>query len=254
MDGICRPLGMKDTGIRIGPDRRPRLARGHNLDSEPVRAWDFDVLAGCGALRSPANDMAAFVTAGMGTAQSPLSSAIAMTQILRGPSAVPGYRIGLGWHCGADGKICWHNGGTFGFYSFVGFNKERGIGIVWLSNSALWQVKEVNAGLLDILSGKPVERLKLKTPVILEPAVLDRYVGEYRPAPNVVLKVSREGHCLVLEPPGGEKTVFHAESDSRFFLKETTEITMSFEKDEKGNVTRLVAHRKDGDKPADRVK
>ncbi len=32
-------------------------------------------------------------------------------------------------------EIIWHNGGTGGFHSFVGFDKNKRIGVVVLSNS-----------------------------------------------------------------------------------------------------------------------
>ncbi|MEA1928937.1 MAG: serine hydrolase domain-containing protein, partial [Candidatus Auribacterota bacterium] len=44
---ICRPLGLKNTGITLSPDQRSRFAKGHDLEGGPVSHWDFSVLAGC---------------------------------------------------------------------------------------------------------------------------------------------------------------------------------------------------------------
>ena len=47
--------------------------------------------------------------------------------------------IGLGWIIASDGdyEFVWHNGGTGGYASFMGFDPEAGEGIVILSNAAL---------------------------------------------------------------------------------------------------------------------
>ena len=49
--------------------------------------------------------------------------------------------IGLGWHVESidkdDGRIFWHNGGTGGYRSYMGFVEGRGIGVVLLSNSTV---------------------------------------------------------------------------------------------------------------------
>jgi CubicO group peptidase (beta-lactamase class C family) len=57
VDRICRPLHMNSTCITLTPEMKTRLARGHNASGKVVANWDFQVLAGCGALRSTANDL-----------------------------------------------------------------------------------------------------------------------------------------------------------------------------------------------------
>jgi CubicO group peptidase (beta-lactamase class C family) len=48
-------------------------------------------------------------------------------------------KVALGWHTLATaagaGEIIWHNGETGGYCSFVGFNAQRGTGVVILSNT-----------------------------------------------------------------------------------------------------------------------
>ncbi len=52
-------------------------------------------------------------------------------------TGTPGLEVGLGWHIlkKFDSEIVWHNGGTGGYHSFVGFNKAKRKGVVVLSNS-----------------------------------------------------------------------------------------------------------------------
>ena len=49
---ILEPLEMKDTGITLTADQKKRLTPGHDPGLSPSENWDFDALAGCGALRS----------------------------------------------------------------------------------------------------------------------------------------------------------------------------------------------------------
>src|SRR6185503_9033184 len=80
---IARPLGMTSTMVTLTDDARARLAQGYDADGEPMRPWDLPALAGAGALRSTAIDMAAFVKAELAAARdpkAPLAAAMALTQ------------------------------------------------------------------------------------------------------------------------------------------------------------------------------
>ncbi|MBW3625253.1 MAG: beta-lactamase family protein, partial [Armatimonadetes bacterium] len=64
--------------------------------------------------------------------------------------------VALGWQIdslkGDGGALLWHNGGTGGYRSFMGFVKEQGFGVVVLSNSTR-SVDEIGTGILRSLSG-----------------------------------------------------------------------------------------------------
>ena len=51
---------------------RAHLAPGHDDNGKPAKNWDFDALAGAGAIRSTANDMLRYLKANMGLDPSPL--------------------------------------------------------------------------------------------------------------------------------------------------------------------------------------
>ena len=63
----------------------------------------------------------------------------------------------LGWQFqsldsfGRGPRLTWHNGGTGGYVSFLGFVKERDTGVVVLSNSAN-SVDELGVDILRVLS------------------------------------------------------------------------------------------------------
>jgi CubicO group peptidase (beta-lactamase class C family) len=134
---ICERLGMSDTLITLTAATQKRLAPGHRGDSQ-VSNWDLAALAGAGALRSTTNDMLTFLAANMGLQKTPLCAAMDLAQTPRRPTDADGMQVGLAWLIltGAKRPICWHNGGTGGYRSFIGFDKAAKLGIVVLSNSS----------------------------------------------------------------------------------------------------------------------
>jgi serine-type D-Ala-D-Ala carboxypeptidase/endopeptidase len=132
---LLLPLGMTNTVVTLSADHRARLAHGHGHKGAPTGNWDFDALAGAGAFRSSAADMMRFLSANLRPERSPLADALTAAQKthFRGKSV----RIGLGWHNldTKDGlKVVWHNGGTGGYVSFLGFAPKEQVGVVVLSN------------------------------------------------------------------------------------------------------------------------
>jgi CubicO group peptidase (beta-lactamase class C family) len=146
-DKICKPLQLKNTKITIQSADNKDFAQGYDEKGKEALAWDLNALAGAGGIRSTTYDMAKYVKANMTQAPKQLQEAIDLTQkitLSQGQSI-----IGLGWHSTPTKKynIIQHSGGTGGFRSFVGFDKERQLGVVVLSNSAE-EVAMIGMGLL----------------------------------------------------------------------------------------------------------
>lgn len=135
-DRILRPLGMDSTGIALRPQISARLATGHFPGLAVAANWDANVLAGCHAVHSTANDMLKYLAAYMGLKASPLAGAMAMARRDLKDTDAPNMRIGLAWHVLKlpDATVVWHNGGSFGYHSFAGFDLQKGMGVVVLSN------------------------------------------------------------------------------------------------------------------------
>lgn len=134
-ENICAPLGLMNTTTHLSIEQAKRLAPGHNPDGKVVPNWDFDALAGCGAMRSDAADLMKLVQANLGDGDSRVSRALTATQETHFQSLSGG--IGLGWQINRtiEGPlIFWHNGGTGGYVSFVGFDKDNQVGVVILSS------------------------------------------------------------------------------------------------------------------------
>ncbi len=136
---VLQPLQMSDTAIELTPALRERLATGHDGQLRPAANWDLPALAGAGALRSTVHDLLTFLEANLGLDPSPLRQAMERARTPQRSDPALGMDIGLGWIIAREGdrEFVWHNGGTGGYASFIGFDAQAGEGIVILSNSAL---------------------------------------------------------------------------------------------------------------------
>jgi D-alanyl-D-alanine-carboxypeptidase/D-alanyl-D-alanine-endopeptidase len=128
-DVVLQPLGL--TAITAEGKTE---AEGHAFRRRPAPNWHLDGLAGAGALRSTARDLLSYLRAQLQPDQTPLAEAIRLTHVLLKPAAR--VTIGLGWmrSLSRAGPMFWHNGGTGGFRSFVGFLPDHGVAAVVLVN------------------------------------------------------------------------------------------------------------------------
>ena len=149
VERVCKPLGMSCTVQTLTPELKRQLAPGH-AGNQPVTNWDFQALAGCGALRSNAEDLLKLVSAHLGFQKTSLDRAIRLALKVRRPTPTPSFTQALGWWISSnDGdEIMWHAGGTGGYRSFVGFRPSTGIGSVVLCNST-FDVDAIGLHLLD---------------------------------------------------------------------------------------------------------
>ena len=251
---ILVPLDMKDTVITLSAAARARVAPGHDAGGPAVPNWDMPTLPGAGALRSTANDMLKFLAANLDAGAAPLPSALRETHRVRRPTEMPSLDIGLAWHVfhrfGID--LVWHNGGTGGYHSWIGFVAARRAGVVVLSNSSP-DIDDIGLHLVESrfpLSQPPRQRKESAAPV--PPAVLESYVGEYRLSPSFSITVTREGGSLFLQATGQPRFPLYSESETEFFLK-VVDAQITFVREE-GRVTGLVLHQSGRDAPGAKVR
>jgi len=258
---ITGPLGMKDTAIALSPEMKAQLAVGHDAKMSAVGNWDLPTLAGAGALRSTANDLLTFVAANLGYVKTPLAPAMSARLDVRKPTGNPGLEIALAWHilasAGDDGMVVWHNGGTGGYRSFIGFNPKARVGVVVLANASTTSgVDDIGvhllrpeAPLLDAAAFRPPKERK---EIAADAKLFDKYAGRYQLAPNFILTVTREGDHLFVQATGQPKFELFAESEKEYFLK-VVDAQVSFEVDSKGVTNQLMLHQNGRDMPAKRM-
>jgi CubicO group peptidase (beta-lactamase class C family) len=252
---ITKPLRMDSTGITLSPALEARFTPGHDQSLQSVPAWQLPTLGGAGALRSSTNDMLIFLEAAMAKRETPLKAAFALSEATRrdlGGDDAP--QMGLGWMITkvGDDEMIWHNGGTGGYRSFMGFLVKAKVGVVALSNTSNEiGVDDIGRHLLDP-TAKLVEAPKVRVAVTVDPALYDLYVGRYQLAPNFILAVTREGDRLMVQATGQPQIEVFPESDREFFYK-VVDAQISFETGSDGKAKRLTLHQNGADMPAERI-
>lgn len=117
-----------------------KLVKGLNTSGAYTSNWDFDVLAGGGAIFSTVEDLSKFALAQF----DPENNELRLTQ-------KPTFKvndqmsIGLGWHIikrKNGGELIWHNGGTGGYTSSMALDLERKNGVIILSNVSAFNSKQ----------------------------------------------------------------------------------------------------------------
>lgn len=236
---IAGPLGMRSTGVLLSTSMRERLAPGHNALGTPVANWDFDALAGAGALRSDATDMLLYVRAMMRAAP---DSAFALARTGQRPAGRG--QIALGWLLNEvrGVPVVWHNGMTGGYASFAGFSADGRRGVVLLANSAASLDK---LGMDLLVPGAAPEPKR----IVLAQDELASYAGRYQLAPGVVLGVKPRAGCLVMQASGQEPFITVPSAKDAFFAR-SVDIRFSFQRDAGGAVESVVLHQNGRDTPA----
>ena len=248
---ILAPLNMNETGITLTPALRARVAQGHSAEGVPAGLWDLTSLAGAGALRSTANDMLVFLAANINGVPGTLGNAIATAREPRRPAGGPVLKIGLGWHILTKNgqSIVWHNGGTGGYRSFAGYDPDRKIGVVVLTNSAN-DSDDIGFHLMN--PANPLDSARSAVPATVPESVLQEYVGSYQLAPTFSIEITREGSKLYGQATGQDRFQLFARNAQEFFLR-VVEARIVFQRDPAGKVTGMVLYQGGQEIPGDKT-
>jgi D-alanyl-D-alanine-carboxypeptidase/D-alanyl-D-alanine-endopeptidase len=251
---ILEPLGMKSTAITLSKAMMDRLAPGHDAGLYQVANWDIPTLAGAGALRSTANDLLTFLAANIGIEKSPLAPSMAAMIAAHRPTGTPNLEIALGWHIWTrDGhEIIWHNGGTGGYRTWIGFDPKSRTGVVVLSNTSTSAgADDIGLHLLDP-AFPLLQPAKQRQEVKVDATVLEKYTGRYQLAPNFIITITRDRDQLYAQATDQPRFEIFAESPREFFLK-VVDAQLTFVVDANGLATSLVLHQNGNNTPGNRI-
>ncbi|HZX69718.1 MAG TPA: serine hydrolase [Rhodanobacter sp.] len=245
---VLAPLGMDSSGTGLTPAMRARLAPGHDEQGQPAKHWQFGALGGAGALLSDGTDMLRYLQANMGLLTTPLAAAIALTHQPRRDIG-GGDRIGLAWmtHHTPHGDVIWHNGETGGYSSFIGFTRDGRRGVVILATAT---GAPQDLGFAALLPSAPLP--VVHKAIVLSPAQLDAYVGQYTLAPGFALTVFRRAGQLFAQATGQGAFPLFASAPDAFFAR-VAPITIDFERAADGKVGALTLHQNGHDQHAPRT-
>jgi CubicO group peptidase (beta-lactamase class C family) len=126
---ITEPLGMKETYVPDSPDG---LSHGSTASGLPAAPWTLGGSAPAGAIRSTTHDMSIWLRAVRDGSAPGAEAAKPRADFNEGG------RIGWAWFTTKKMKpnLTWHNGGTGGYSSYLGFDAKSGKGVVVLNDSA----------------------------------------------------------------------------------------------------------------------
>jgi hypothetical protein len=140
----------------------------------------------------------------------------------------------------------WHNGGTGGYRSFVGYSPKSRTGVAILSNTTI-SVDDLGYRFLGAEPPVPARK-----EITVDPKVLENYTGRFQLAPGFILTITREGGRLFAQATGQGRNELFAESEKKFFMK-AVDAQLTFETDETGRATSVTLHQGGRNMPAKRL-
>lgn len=139
-----------------------------------------------------------------------------------------GYAYGL-WSSQTFGRRrLAHGGNATGFINYIAFYPEDRVTVIVLSNNERGSAGKINDTLSAIAFGQPYELPSKRTPISLNPEILNQYVGVYQVQyPETEFTFEIENGRLMMSERGLTKEEIFPESNSNFFSK-TFDIQIEF--------------------------
>lgn len=132
---LFMPLGMTHSTLARPQRVIPHLAKAHQLDGAAIKNWQFQALAGAGAVVSTLGDMQKYAQAYLAAAKPDADPRFALS-LKPQQQLSPELAIGMGWMI-ENSELYWHNGQTAGFSSYIGLDLKRQHAVILLSNVAM---------------------------------------------------------------------------------------------------------------------
>lgn len=211
---LFAPLGMVHAYINTAPEG-VRAAHGHTPNAQPAPPWRFTTnLAGVGGVRATLDDMVRYVQGNLGLIESSVSPALELAQ--QAVSEQP--PMAMNWMLAQVGerRVHAHEGGTGGFSSFVSVDRERGRGVVILSDTAWHSLGGLGSlGLHLVDASLPLgSPRKLAAP---PQALLDALAGDYQLQGAMKMTLRQRGGALFAQAAGQPELALAWDDAGDFF-------------------------------------
>lgn len=249
---ITEPLVMADTAIELTPRMRERFAPGYDVDGQPRSSWGFLAMAPAGGIRSNMNDMLRFARATLHSAGTSLADALprSMDVLYESPEGVD---IAFGWHVASAGATRWHNGQTGGYHSFIAVIPGEAAAVVVLSNTTTGLIDVLGDNVVRVLMGAEARELEYPRAIELTPEAAAEYVGRYKLGLLASLTITYENDMLFAQVTAQPAVrIYPSAKDRCFYRAVPAEIT--FERDDKGEISGLVLLQNGAETKGRRVK
>ncbi len=249
---LTGPLKMTDTTLTLSPKQLARFAAPHNAAMFADKAWDFDSLAGCGAIRSNVDDMLLFAEASLNPPEGKLGEAIELAWKQHKPARGKNRAMGLGWMIAGDGTTRWHNGQTGGYQSMILVSRPLKSATVLLCNTAGSNADNLAEQIFQTVVGMNVPPRSFEKEIQVDPKVVKRLEGKYQLIPNVVMTIKVKNGRMMAQLTGQQFLAVIPQSETEWKYQ-AVEATLKFELPETGNSPKVTLHQSGRVMPFTRV-
>jgi CubicO group peptidase (beta-lactamase class C family) len=145
---ITKKFDLKDTKIKLNTEQEKRYAHGY-LSGIETPHWNMNnsSLSPAGGLHSTINDMLKYIKLQISDENKVFKLTHIEKYIINTNTS-----IGLSWFIDKNNNIIWHDGSTYGFTSFIGFDKKNKVGVIIMANSYLENDTRINEKGIEILN------------------------------------------------------------------------------------------------------
>ncbi len=147
-----------------------------------------------GGIHSNVRDLLRYINAFLEPPEGEMGHAIELAwQIHQPPLSKADFAKGLGWNVAHDGHTRFHNGQTGGFHSSLFLDRRSRSGVIVLANTSSMEVDVLAESLIRMLMGMKENPRKFEHLAKVSAETVQRYVGRYQLAPNVIFTVTAKG-------------------------------------------------------------
>jgi CubicO group peptidase (beta-lactamase class C family) len=251
-ENVFEPLGMKST--LVADETKPKIknrATSYGLEAGKYVDADYtplNLIYGDGNVNTTIEDMfkwdqALYTEKLIKTAT--LKQAFTSGKLNDGKETGYGFGWGIGKFNGMD--VVAHSGGWAGFRTDIMRLPNERFTVVVLANWAHFRPADISRKIARIYLAD-----KLPLPMQIDSAILQKYVGKYELRPQFILDVTLENGGLRIQATGQPKFTLRTVSQTDFSLEEIEGVSITFNRDEKGEVTSATLHQ-NGDHVAKRI-
>jgi CubicO group peptidase (beta-lactamase class C family) len=257
-ENIFTPLAMKNTGFDRNTALIKNRAAGYAVKGkalENAEYIDMTVPGGAGAMYSTVEDLYIW------------DRALYTEKLVKKATLDKVYtpfknNYAYGWVVDEQfkRKRVNHGGGIEGFNTIIARFINDDTCIIALSNTIPATLGQMSQKLAALLFGESYElpldeaaMIAARKEIKVDPKIFDGYVGEYQLSPNFSMVVTREGDRLMVQPTGQGKSEIFPESETKFFSK-VVNAQLVFNKNDKGEVDKLILYQNGNEVPGKKIK
>ncbi|MCH9654318.1 MAG: serine hydrolase [Planctomycetes bacterium] len=249
---LTEPLKMSDTTITLSSAQAKHLAPPHNAALLLEKSWDFDSLAGCGAIRSNLDDMLLFAKASLDPPDGQLGKTIELAWKQHKPPAEANLAMGLGWMIAGDRSTRWHNGQTGGYHCMILVNRSLKSATVLLCNTAVMDVDALAQQIFQTSVGMKVKPRTFEKEFKVDPKVAKRLEGKYQLAPGILITVQVKEGRMMAQLTGQQFLALIPKSETEWKYQ-AVDATLKFELPKTGKSPKVTLHQAGRVMPSPRV-